>query len=111
LPLASRHPKLTRLRRAMATFKRVRTIGTFSTQDDRRHAGKGYERDFAERCFQQIEGFGEYGFPKATRRALRYWSNASAWLKCRYPDAFGAALLKRAADGFLRAGPDRARHA
>ena len=62
-------------------------------QDDRRHVANGYARDFAERCFQQIEGFGEYGFPESHAASFALLVYASAWLKCRYPDVFAAALL------------------
>ena len=54
-----------KLRRAMATFRRVGTIQTFQDKMIEGMAAKGYERDFAERCFRQIEGFGEYGFPES----------------------------------------------
>ena len=54
-----------KLRRAMATFRRVGTIQTFQDKMIEGMATKGYERDFAERCFRQIEGFGEYGFPES----------------------------------------------
>jgi error-prone DNA polymerase len=60
----------------------------------------GYERDFAERCFQQIEGFGEYGFPESHAASFALLVYASAWLKCRYPDAFAAALLNAQPMGF-----------
>ena len=89
-----------KLRRAMATFKRVGTIGTFQRKMIDGMLANGYERDFAERCFHQIEGFGEYGFPGKPRRELRALVYASAWLKCRYPDAFAAALLNAQPMGF-----------
>ena len=60
----------------------------------------GYERAFAERCFQQIEGFGEYGFPESHAASFALLVYASAWLKCRYPDAFAAALLNAQPMGF-----------
>jgi error-prone DNA polymerase len=60
----------------------------------------GYARDFAERCFQQIEGFGEYGFPENHAASFALLVYASAWLKCRYPDAFAAALLNAQPMGF-----------
>ena len=100
-----------RLRRAMATFKRVGTIGTFQRKMIDGMLANGYARDFAERCFQQIEGFGEYGFPESHAASFALLVYASAWLKCRYPDVFAAALLERAAHGLLRAGADRARRA
>ena len=100
-----------KLRRAMATFKRVGTIGTFQRKMIDGMLANGYERDFAERCFHQIEGFGEYGFPESHAASFALLVYASAWLKCHYPDVFAAALLERAADGLLRAGADRARRA
>ena len=89
-----------RLRRAMATFKRVGTIGTFQRKMIDGMLANGYERDFAERCFQQIEGFGEYGFPESHAASFALLVYASAWLKCRYPDAFAAALLNAQPMGF-----------
>jgi error-prone DNA polymerase len=89
-----------RLRRAMATFKRVGTIGTFQRKMIDGMLTNGYERDFAERCFQQIEGFGEYGFPESHAASFALLVYASAWLKCRYPDAFAAALLNAQPMGF-----------
>jgi error-prone DNA polymerase len=89
-----------RLRRAMATFKRVGTIGTFQRKMIDGMLTNGYERDFAERCFQQIEGFGEYGFPESHAASFALLVYASAWLKCHYPDAFSAALLNAQPMGF-----------
>jgi error-prone DNA polymerase len=89
-----------RLRRAMATFKRVGTIGTFQRKMIDGMLVNGYEREFAERCFQQIEGFGEYGFPESHAASFALLVYASAWLKCRYPDVFAAALLNAQPMGF-----------
>ncbi len=89
-----------RLRRAMATFKRVGTIGTFQRKMIDGMLTNGYARDFAERCFQQIEGFGEYGFPESHAASFALLVYASAWLKCHYPDAFAAALLNAQPMGF-----------
>ncbi len=89
-----------RLRRAMATFKRVGTIGTFQRKMIDGMLANGYEREFAERCFQQIEGFGEYGFPESHAASFALLVYASAWLKCRYPDTFAAALLNAQPMGF-----------
>ena len=89
-----------RLRRAMATFKRVGTIGTFQRKMIDGMLANGYAREFAERCFQQIEGFGEYGFPESHAASFALLVYASAWLKCRYPDAFAAALLNAQPMGF-----------
>ena len=89
-----------KLRRAMATFKRVGTIGTFQRKMIDGMLANGYERDFAERCFHQIEGFGEYGFPESHAASFALLVYASAWLKCHYPDAFAAALLNAQPMGF-----------
>ncbi|MGH6788894.1 MAG: error-prone DNA polymerase, partial [Pseudolabrys sp.] len=88
------------LRRAMATFKRTGTIGTFRTKMINGMLARGYPQDFAERCFGQIEGFGEYGFPESHAASFALLVYASAWLKCRYPDVFCAALLNAQPMGF-----------
>ena len=88
------------LRRAMATFKRTGTIGTFRDKMIKGMLAKGYERAFAERCFSQIEGFGEYGFPESHAASFALLVYASAWLKCHYPDVFAAALLNAQPMGF-----------
>jgi error-prone DNA polymerase len=89
-----------RLRRAMATFKRTGTIGTFKTKMIEGMVERKYPRDFAERCFSQIEGFGEYGFPESHAASFALLVYASAWLKCRYPDVFATALLNSQPMGF-----------
>ena len=89
-----------RLRRAMATFRRVGTIGTFKTKMIEGMVTRGYERNFAERCFSQIEGFGEYGFPESHAASFALLVYTSAWVKCRYPDVFCAALLNAQPMGF-----------
>ena len=89
-----------RLRRAMATFRRVGTIGLFKTKMIEGMVSRGYERSFAERCFSQIEGFGEYGFPESHAASFALLVYASAWIKCRYPDVFCAALLNAQPMGF-----------
>jgi error-prone DNA polymerase len=89
-----------KLRRAMATFKRTGTIGTFKTKMIEGMVARDYPRDFAERCFSQIEGFGEYGFPESHAASFALLVYASAWLKCRYPDVFATALLNSQPMGF-----------
>ncbi|HKA80554.1 MAG TPA: error-prone DNA polymerase, partial [Xanthobacteraceae bacterium] len=89
-----------KLRRAMATFKRTGTIGTFKIKMIEGMVARGYPRDFAERCFSQIEGFGEYGFPESHAASFALLVYASAWLKCRYPDVFAAALINAQPMGF-----------
>ncbi|MEM7696679.1 MAG: error-prone DNA polymerase [Pseudomonadota bacterium] len=88
------------LRRAMATFKKVGTIGTFQDKMIEGMKAKGYDPDFAERCFKQIEGFGEYGFPESHAASFALLVYSSCWLKCRYPDVFCAALLNSQPMGF-----------
>jgi error-prone DNA polymerase len=89
-----------KLRRAMATFKRVGTIHTFQKKMIEGMAAKGYARDFAERCFEQIKGFGEYGFPESHAASFANLVYASSWLKCHYPDVFATALLNSQPMGF-----------
>ena len=91
------------LRRAMAAWKRKGGLGKFR---DRIHAGmleRGYDEAYFERIFQQIQGFGEYGFPEshATSFALLAW--ASSWLKHHHPAAFTCALLNSQPMGFYQA--------
>jgi error-prone DNA polymerase len=89
-----------KLRRAMATFRRVGTIATFQAKMVEGMAAKGYDREFAERCFRQIEGFGEYGFPESHAASFALLVYASCWMKCRYPDVFLAAMLNSQPLGF-----------
>ena len=80
-----------------------------SGQDGRGMIARGYDPEFAERCFKQIKGFGEYGFPESHAASFALLVYVSSWLKCHYPDVFACALLNSPADGLLRARPDRAR--
>ncbi len=89
-----------RLRRAMATFKRVGIIETFRAKMVEGMVARRYPRDFAERCFKQIEGFGSYGFPESHAASFALLVYASAWIKCRYPDVFACALLNAQPMGF-----------
>ncbi len=89
-----------RLRRAMATFKRVGTIHTFRGKFIDGMVDNGYAREFAERCFQQIEGFGTYGFPESHAASFALLVYVSSWLKCHYPEAFACALLNSQPMGF-----------
>ena len=61
---------------------------------------RGYDREFAARCFDQIEGFGEYGFPESHAASFAILVYVSAWIKCHYPDVFAAALLNSQPMGF-----------
>ncbi len=89
-----------RLRRALATFKNVGTIHTFRERFLEGMAANGYARDFAERCFSQIEGFGSYGFPESHAASFAFLVYASAWLKCHHPAVFACALLNSQPMGF-----------
>ena len=89
-----------RLRRAMATFKRVGTIHTFRSKFIDGMVANGYAAEFAERCFQQIEGFGTYGFPESHAASFALLVYVSSWLKCHYPEVFACALLNSQPMGF-----------
>ncbi|MFN9746132.1 MAG: error-prone DNA polymerase, partial [Betaproteobacteria bacterium] len=88
------------LRRAMAAWKRRGGLGPFHERLVGRMIEKGYSREYAERIFKQIEGFGEYGFPESHAASFALLVYASAWLKCHHPDAFLAALLNSQPLGF-----------
>ncbi|ANP44874.1 error-prone DNA polymerase [Candidatus Viadribacter manganicus] len=89
-----------KLRRAMATFKRVGTIGSLKDKFINGMIANGYDNAFAEASFAQIEGFGEYGFPESHAASFALLVYASSWLKCYYPDVFAAALLNAQPMGF-----------
>ncbi len=93
-------PEANELRRAMATFRRRGTIGTLQDKMVGRMTARGYPADFAERCFNQIKGFGEYGFPESHAASFAHLVYVSAWLKCHYPAAFACALLNSQPMGF-----------
>ena len=88
------------LRRAMASFRNPGTIHSFRDKFIAGMTDRGYERDFAERCFRQIEGFGEYGFPESHAASFAHLAYVSSWLKCHYPDVFACALLNSQPMGF-----------
>ncbi len=88
------------LRRSMATFRNVGTIHSFFSKMVDGMVARGYTRDFAERCFRQIEGFGTYGFPESHAASFALLVYASAWLKCHHPAHFTAALLNSQPMGF-----------
>jgi error-prone DNA polymerase len=89
-----------RLRRSLATFKKTGTIHTFRGRFLEGMARNGYPAEFAERCFSQIEGFGEYGFPESHAASFALLVYASAWLKCHHPAVFACALLNAQPMGF-----------
>jgi error-prone DNA polymerase len=90
------------LRRAMATFRHNGTVHLFRDKFINGMTTRGYDRDFAENCFGQIEGFGEYGFPESHAASFALLVYASSWIKCRYPDVFCAAILNSQPMGFYQ---------
>jgi len=88
------------LRRAMATFRNVGTMHHYGAQLIEGMVKRGYELEFAERCFNQIKGFGAYGFPESHAASFAKLVYVSAFLKCRYPAVFAAALLNSQPMGF-----------
>ncbi|MFK7878691.1 error-prone DNA polymerase [Roseobacter sp.] len=89
-----------RLRRSLATFKKHGNVSEFRTLFLRGMARKGYDADFSERCFSQIEGFGSYGFPESHAASFALLVYASSWLKCHHPGIFACALLNSQPMGF-----------
>ena len=89
-----------RLRKAMATFRSRGMVDELQDMMVERMVGRGYDRDFAQRCFNQIRGFGEYGFPESHAASFAHLVYVSSWLKCHFPAAFGCALLNSQPMGF-----------
>ncbi|NBC88933.1 MAG: error-prone DNA polymerase, partial [Alphaproteobacteria bacterium] len=89
-----------RLRKAMATFRSRGMVDELQDMMVERMVTRGYERDFAERCFNQIRGFGEYGFPESHAASFAHLVYVSSWLKCHFPAAFACALLNSQPMGF-----------
>jgi len=90
------------LRRSMATFRADGRLWTYREKFIEGMARRGYARDFAERCFKQIEGFGSYGFPESHAISFALLVYASAWVKRHHPDAFCASLLNSQPMGFYQ---------
>ena len=88
------------LRRAMATFRNLGTIDRYRDKLIGGMVSRGYDRDFAERCFRQIEGFGSYGFPESHAQSFARLVYVSAWIKCHHPAVFTCALLNSQPMGF-----------
>jgi error-prone DNA polymerase len=88
------------LRKAMATFRSKGNIEVLQDKMVGRMVERGYDPDFAQRCFDQIKGFGEYGFPESHAASFAHLVYVSSWLKWRYPAAFAAALLNSQPMGF-----------
>jgi len=89
-----------RLRKAMATFRSRGMVDELQDMMVERMVERGYDREFAQRCFNQIRGFGEYGFPESHAASFAHLVYVSSWLKCHFPAAFGCALLNSQPMGF-----------
>jgi len=88
------------LRKAMATFRSRGTIELLQDKMVGRMIERGYDPDFARRCFDQIKGFGEYGFPESHAASFAHLVYVSSWIKWKYPAVFGCALLNSQPMGF-----------
>ncbi len=88
------------LRKSMATFKFTGGVSHFRDKLINGMVDNGYEPEFAEHTFKQLEGFGSYGFPESHAASFALIAYASAWLKCWHPDIFCAALLNSQPMGF-----------
>jgi len=88
------------LRRAMASFRKSGEIHRFRVKLIEGMIAKSYDRDFATRCFRQIEGFGTYGFPESHAVSFALLVYVSSWLKCHHPEVFACALLNAQPMGF-----------
>ena len=88
------------LRRAMATFRNVGTIGKFEDKMIGNMIARGYAPEFAKSCFDQIKGFGSYGFPESHAASFAQLVYISSWLKHYHPDAFCCGLLNSQPMGF-----------
>ncbi len=89
-----------RLRKAMATFGSRGQVEELEEMMVGRMVARGYDPDFAQRCFNQIKGFGEYGFPESHAASFAHLVYVSSWLKCHFPAAFACALLNSQPMGF-----------
>ena len=88
------------LRRAVSGWRSSELVSSFKTKLVDGLIATGLPREFAERVFQQVEGFGEYGFPESHATSFALLAYASAWLKHYYPAAFAAALINSQPMGF-----------
>ncbi len=89
-----------RLRRSLATFKKHGSVSEFHDRFLQGMRANGYDEDFAQRCFAQIEGFGSYGFPESHAASFALLVYASAWVKRHHPGIFACALLNSQPMGF-----------
>jgi len=90
------------LRKSMATFKHTGGVSKFRDKLINGMIAKGYQPEFAEKTFSQLEGFGSYGFPESHAASFALIAYASAWVKCWHPDIFCAALLNAQPMGFYQ---------
>ena len=97
------------LRRAMGAWRRPGIIEQFRQKLLEGMEQRGLTREFAEEVFQQISGFGEYGFPESHAASFALLVYVSAWLKHYYPAAFICGAAQQSADGLLCSGPTGAR--
>src|SRR5690606_9153618 len=88
------------LRRAMAAWRRRGNLGEFEKRLIDGMLARGYSLEFARRLYDQIQGFGEYGFPESHSASFALLVYVSAWLKCHEPAAFFCALLNSQPMGF-----------
>jgi len=88
------------LRRAMATFRHNGTIHRYEEKMVGGMVRRGYDPEFAANCFNQIKGFGEYGFPESHAAAFAHLVYVSAWIKCFHPEIFACGLLNSQPMGF-----------
>ena len=88
------------LRRSLASFRRMGTIGAHRDRFVTGMTARGYSREVAEQCFSQIEGFADYGFPESHAAAFAMLTYVSSWLKCHHPAIFACALLNSQPMGF-----------
>ncbi|KAA2211246.1 helix-hairpin-helix domain-containing protein, partial [Teichococcus oryzae] len=89
-----------KLRRAMATFKHTQGVSEYRDRLVGGMVARGYDPELAERVFQQLEGFGSYGFPESHAASFAHLAYASSWLKRWHPSVFAAALLNAQPMGF-----------
>ena len=88
------------LRHAMATFRKRGTLSLLRDRMVGRMTARGYDPELAARCFRQIEGFGDYGFPESHAASFALLAYVSSWLKCHHPEVFACALLNAQPMGF-----------
>jgi len=90
------------LRRSMATFRHNGDVDKYRGPFMAGMKKNGYDMAFAERCFKQIEGFGNYGFPESHAASFALLAYISSWIKCRHPAVFATALLNSQPMGFYQ---------